>query len=269
MLESRTSSRRRRSTRCSRWAAPRGRRAHLADRRCSPTRPSATSSSRTCVPLDEVTLQMPFEVADYVDFYCSLDHASNVGRIFRPDDEPLKPNWRHLPVGYHGRAGTVVVSGTDVRRPCGQRKAPGADGPSYGPSTPARHRGRARLRGRRAHPARRAGSAIGRVRRPRLRCDAAQRLVRPRHPGLGVRPPRAVPRQVVRHLRVRLGHPARRARRGPRRPARPGPRAAGLPPRRTGRRPRPRPRGGAQRRDGQPAAVLRRCTGPPPRCSRT
>jgi fumarylacetoacetase len=87
------------------------------------------------VPVEEVTLQMPFEVADYVDFYCSLDHATNVGRIFRPDDEPLKPNWRHLPVGYHGRAGTVVVSGTDVRRPRGQRKAPTDDAPTYGPST--------------------------------------------------------------------------------------------------------------------------------------
>ncbi len=87
------------------------------------------------VPVDEVTLRLPFEVADYVDFYCSLDHATNVGRIFRPDDEPLKPNWRHLPVGYHGRAGTVVVSGTDVRRPRGQRKGPGDDAPTYGPST--------------------------------------------------------------------------------------------------------------------------------------
>ena len=86
------------------------------------------------VPVAEVTLHLPFEVADYVDFYCSLDHASNVGRMFRPDDEPLKPNWRHLPVGYHGRAGTVVVSGTDVRRPCGQRKAPDADAPAYGAS---------------------------------------------------------------------------------------------------------------------------------------
>ena len=84
------------------------------------------------LPLSEVTLHQPFEVADYVDFYCSLDHATNVGRILRPDDEPLKPNWRHLPVGYHGRAGTVVVSGTDVRRPCGQR--PSAAGPTYGPT---------------------------------------------------------------------------------------------------------------------------------------
>jgi fumarylacetoacetase len=86
------------------------------------------------VPVDEVTLHLPFEVADYVDFYCSLEHASNVGRIFRPDDEPLKPNWRHLPVGYHGRAGTVVVSGTEVRRPRGQRLDPGATTPSYGAS---------------------------------------------------------------------------------------------------------------------------------------
>jgi len=85
------------------------------------------------LPVEDVTLLMPFEAADYVDFYCSLDHATNVGRIFRPDDEPLKPNWRHLPVGYHGRAGTVVVSGTGVRRPCGQRPESGGH-PSYGPS---------------------------------------------------------------------------------------------------------------------------------------
>ena len=75
-------------------------------------------------PLDDVVLHLPFTVGDYVDFYASLDHASNVGRIFRPDQEPLLPNWRHLPVGYHGRGGTVVVSGTPVVRPCGQRKAP-------------------------------------------------------------------------------------------------------------------------------------------------
>jgi fumarylacetoacetase len=77
------------------------------------------------IPVDEMEVGLPFEVADYVDFYCSLDHATNVGRIFRPDAEPLLPNWRHLPVGYHGRAGTVVVSGTDVVRPTGQR-APSA-----------------------------------------------------------------------------------------------------------------------------------------------
>ena len=67
--------------------------------------------------LADVALHLPFAVADYVDFYSSLEHATNLGRLFRPDAEPLLPNWRHLPVGYHGRAGTVVVSGTPVRRP--------------------------------------------------------------------------------------------------------------------------------------------------------
>ena len=86
------------------------------------------------VPLEEATSHLPFEVADYVDFYSSLEHATNLGRLFRPDSEPLLPNWRRLPVGYHGRAGTVVVSGTPVVRPCGQTKAPGEDEPRYGAS---------------------------------------------------------------------------------------------------------------------------------------
>ncbi len=86
------------------------------------------------VPQSEATLHLPFEVADYVDFYSSLHHAENVGRIFRPDSEPLTPNWKHLPIGYHGRAGTVVVSGTEVVRPSGQRRPAGAELPTYGPS---------------------------------------------------------------------------------------------------------------------------------------
>jgi len=97
-------------------------------------------SHRDCVephlvPLEQVRLHLPFEVADYVDFYASEQHATNVGRLFRPGSEPLTPNWRHLPIGYHGRAGTVVVSGTDVVRPSGQRKAPSEAVPTYGPST--------------------------------------------------------------------------------------------------------------------------------------
>ncbi|MEO5610807.1 MAG: fumarylacetoacetase [Ornithinibacter sp.] len=86
------------------------------------------------VPLGEVTMHLPVEVADYVDFYASEHHATNVGRIFRPDSEPLTPNWKHLPIGYHGRAGTVVVSGTDVVRPSGQRKPPTESTPVFGPS---------------------------------------------------------------------------------------------------------------------------------------
>jgi fumarylacetoacetase len=86
------------------------------------------------VPVDQVSMHLPFEVADYVDFYSSRHHAENVGRMFRPDAESLTPNWRHLPIGYHGRAGTVVVSGTPVRRPCGQFLVPGDDVPAFGPS---------------------------------------------------------------------------------------------------------------------------------------
>ena len=87
------------------------------------------------VPVPEAALHLPFTVADYVDFYASEHHASNVGRIFRPDAaDPLTPNWRHLPIGYHGRAGTVMVSGTPVRRPRGQVRPSGAAGPGFGPT---------------------------------------------------------------------------------------------------------------------------------------
>ena len=86
------------------------------------------------VALADATLYLPFEVADYVDFYSSLEHATNLGRLFRPDQEPLLPNWRRLPVGYHGRAGTVAVSGTGVVRPRGQLKAPDAEAPVYAPT---------------------------------------------------------------------------------------------------------------------------------------
>jgi fumarylacetoacetase len=85
------------------------------------------------VPAGNFDLRLPFSVADYVDFYASEHHATNIGRIFRPDTEPLTPNWKSLPIGYHGRAGTVVVSGTPVRRPCGQTRQPGEARPEYGP----------------------------------------------------------------------------------------------------------------------------------------
>ena len=81
----------------------------------------------------EVEMLLPADVGDYTDFYCSLFHATNVGSMFRPDN-PLLPNYKHLPVGYHGRASSVVASGTPVRRPQGQSKADGAPAPSFGPS---------------------------------------------------------------------------------------------------------------------------------------
>jgi fumarylacetoacetase len=94
------------------------------------TRPEhRRAAGELLVPLADARLHLPFEVADYVDFYSSEYHAANVGRILRPGQPPLLPNWRHLPIGYHGRAGTVVVSGTPVVRPCGQLGA-GRFGPS-------------------------------------------------------------------------------------------------------------------------------------------
>jgi fumarylacetoacetase len=87
------------------------------------------------VPLSEARAQLPIAVGDYVDFYSSLEHATNLGRMFRPDGDPLLPNWRHLPVGYHGRASSVVPSGTPVRRPRGQLPPAEPGGtPRFGPS---------------------------------------------------------------------------------------------------------------------------------------
>jgi fumarylacetoacetase len=86
------------------------------------------------VPLADAEELLPIEIGDYVDFYSSLEHASNVGRLVRPEGEPLFPNWRHLPVGYHGRAASVVVSGTTIRRPVGQTAPERPDGrPGHGP----------------------------------------------------------------------------------------------------------------------------------------
>jgi fumarylacetoacetase len=85
-------------------------------------------------PLAGVELRLPFAVADYVDFYASEYHAANVGRIFRPGTAPLPTNWKHLPNAYHGRSGTVVVSGTPVVRPRGQRKPTSREEPRFGPT---------------------------------------------------------------------------------------------------------------------------------------
>ncbi len=84
------------------------------------------------LPLSGVELHLPFTPGDYVDFFGNEYHAANAGRIFRPGSEGLTPNWKHLPIGYHGRSGTIVVSGTPVPRPRGQR--PSSAGPTFGPS---------------------------------------------------------------------------------------------------------------------------------------
>jgi fumarylacetoacetase len=85
------------------------------------------------LPLDDVRLHRPFEVRDYTDFYASIHHAANVGQMLRPD-APLLPNYRHMPIGYHGRASSVVVSGTPIRRPDGQTLPQDGETPVWGPS---------------------------------------------------------------------------------------------------------------------------------------
>ncbi|WP_447951966.1 fumarylacetoacetase [Chryseobacterium koreense] len=84
--------------------------------------------------LEQVKMMMPVHVPNYTDFYSSIEHATNVGKMFRDPENALLPNWRHLPVGYHGRASSIVISGTDIIRPKGQMKPPGADSPVFGPS---------------------------------------------------------------------------------------------------------------------------------------
>ncbi len=84
------------------------------------------------IPMDEAEMMLPMEIGDYTDFYCSIFHATNIGSMFRPDN-PLLPNYKHIPIGYHGRSSSIVVSGTEIHRPCGQTA--GEDNqPTYGPS---------------------------------------------------------------------------------------------------------------------------------------
>ncbi|QFT46612.1 Ureidoglycolate lyase [Roseivivax sp. THAF40] len=86
------------------------------------------------MPIADAQLHMPFRVAEYTDFYAGKQHAQNVGTMFRGPENALPPNWLHIPIGYNGRASTVVVSGTDIRRPVGQTKAKDAEAPGFGPS---------------------------------------------------------------------------------------------------------------------------------------
>jgi fumarylacetoacetase len=87
------------------------------------------------VPQSTARMLLPVSIGDYIDFYSSLEHASNLGKLFRPDSEPLLPNWRWIPIGYHGRSASIVVDGTPVVRPHGQRKPASQPAPAFGPST--------------------------------------------------------------------------------------------------------------------------------------
>jgi len=90
-------------------------------------------ASKHLVPMKQAELFLPVAVGDYTDFYTGIHHATNIGKLLRPDN-PLLPNYKWVPIGYHGRASSIVVSGTPVKRPSGQTKAPDAPAPSFGPS---------------------------------------------------------------------------------------------------------------------------------------
>jgi fumarylacetoacetase len=115
------------------WSRTRARISELLRHDNPELRDNEKLRKRTLVPTADVTLHLPIAVAGYTDFYSSKEHATNVGVMFRGKDNALQPNWLHMPIGYNGRASTVVVSGTPVRRPCGQLKPPAADLPSFGP----------------------------------------------------------------------------------------------------------------------------------------
>ncbi|HEU4880293.1 MAG TPA: fumarylacetoacetase, partial [Gemmatimonadaceae bacterium] len=94
---------------------------------------ASSKADEVLVPMRDAEMHLPAQIGDYTDFYASIDHATNVGSMFRPDN-PLLPNYKYVPIGYHGRASSIVVSGTSVTRPNGQTKAADADAPSFGPS---------------------------------------------------------------------------------------------------------------------------------------
>ena len=97
-------------------------------------RDNPTLRAKALLPQDHVALHLPMDIAGYTDFYSSKEHATNVGTMFRDPENALLPNWLHIPIGYNGRASSVVVSGTDLHRPKGQLKLPDADAPIFGPS---------------------------------------------------------------------------------------------------------------------------------------
>ncbi|WP_407177988.1 fumarylacetoacetase [Bradyrhizobium sp. STM 3562] len=115
------------------WSTTRARISELLRHDNPQLRDNKDLRSRALVPMTEVKLHLPVAVAGYTDFYSSKEHATNIGIMFRGKDNALQPNWLHMPIGYNGRASTVVVSGTKVRRPRGQLKPPNVEAPSFGP----------------------------------------------------------------------------------------------------------------------------------------
>lgn len=115
------------------WSAVRARVSELLRVDIATLRDDPVLRTSALVPVEAAEMHLPVSVGGYTDFYSSREHATNVGRMFRPGGEPLLPNWLSIPIGYNGRASTVVVSGTPIRRPLGQTKPPSAEAPVFGP----------------------------------------------------------------------------------------------------------------------------------------
>jgi fumarylacetoacetase len=116
------------------WRKVRDRISELLNVENAELRDNAEARKKVLLPISEVELLMPVKIGDYTDFYSSLDHASNMGKMLRDPDNALLPNWKHIPVAYHGRASSIVVSGTNFHRPKGQMKPAGVDVPEFGPT---------------------------------------------------------------------------------------------------------------------------------------
>ncbi|MBM3435284.1 MAG: fumarylacetoacetase, partial [Bacteroidetes bacterium] len=116
------------------WTAVRNRISELFAKDNPVIRDEAEERSAILNPISEVQMQMPLRISDYTDFYSSIEHATNVGKMFRDPEKALLPNWRHIPVGYHGRKSSIVLSGSEIHRPKGQTKPDNAEFPVFGPS---------------------------------------------------------------------------------------------------------------------------------------
>ncbi|WP_027000225.1 fumarylacetoacetase [Eisenibacter elegans] len=116
------------------WQAVRARLSELLREDHPELRDNAVLRQAALYPMDKVEMHLPVRVGDYTDFYSSIEHATNVGKMFRPDGDPLLPNWRHLPVGYHGRASSIIPSGIPLHRPKGQTRPNEQEPPVFGPS---------------------------------------------------------------------------------------------------------------------------------------
>ncbi|QSE99106.1 fumarylacetoacetase [Fulvivirga lutea] len=114
--------------------AVRNRIAELLEENNAELRDNKPARELALIDKSEAEMLMPIKVQNYTDFYSSVEHATNVGTMFRDPDNALLPNWKHIPVGYHGRASSIVPSGVNIHRPKGQTKAPDAELPSFGPS---------------------------------------------------------------------------------------------------------------------------------------